>query len=38
MTLGALFLNAKSYLEIEENNFVYLNSLETLKMKTSQWK
>lgn len=35
---GALCLNAKSYLEIEENNFVDLNTLETLKTKTSQWK
>lgn len=35
MTLGALFLNAKSYVEIEENNFVDLNTLETLKTKTA---
>lgn len=36
MTLGALCLNAKSHLELEEENFALLNTLETLKTEIGQ--
>lgn len=38
MASGALCLNMKSHLELEEDNFAHLNTLETLKSEIGQQK